>query len=188
MVACDYDEIDLRIIKSFSEDCRKSTTQVAKEAGISRPTAISRIKSLAANQLLDFGAKVNVAKMGFRLAILTLESDKAEEDKNLINKLSICPRVLQLIQIVGKPSYTAIVVAENADTLLSAIECLRSVMNARIVSWQRAKPVLGESFNLKILLEKCEFTPCGKKCGLCASYKESACLGCPATEEYRGPL
>jgi DNA-binding Lrp family transcriptional regulator len=187
-VSREFDEIDLRIIKSLSEDCRKSTTQVAKEAGISRPTAIARIKGLAGKHLLDFGAKVNVAKMEFRLAMLTLESDGVEEDRSLVNKLAVCPRVLQLTQTVGKPEYTAIVVAEDADTLLSAIECLRSVMGARIVAWQRIKPVLGESFNLKVLLEKCEFTPCGKKCGLCTSYKDSECLGCPATEEYRGPL
>ncbi len=187
-MSLDFDEIDLRIMKSLSQDCRKSTTQVAKEAGISRPTAIARIKGLAAKHLLDFGAKVNVTKMGFKLAMLSLESGNAEENQNFVKKLSVCPRVLQLTQTVGKPEYTAIVVAEDSDTLLSAIECLRSVMGARIVAWQRVKPVLGESFDLKILLEKCEFTPCGKKCGLCASYKESECLGCPATEEYRGPL
>lgn len=185
---CKFDEIDVRIMKSLSEDCRKSTTQVAKEAGISRPTAIARIRRLSESNILDFGAKVNLTEMGFKLAMLTLESATAEDDKKLVNKLAVCPRVIQLVQIIGRREYTALVCAENADTLLSAIECLRDVLDAKISFWQRVKPVLGKSFNLQIFLEKCEFTPCGKKCKVCAQYTESACVGCPATREYKGPL
>jgi len=187
-MSCRFDEVDVRIMKSLSEDCRKSTTQVAKEAGISRPTAIARIKELASNHLLDFGARVNVTKMGLKLAILNLKTDTPNDDKDLIRRLDACPRILQLVQNVGKPEYIAFVGAEDADTLLSAIDCVKSVLNARIDSWQRVRPILGESFNMKIFLEKCEFAPCGKKCGICPSYEESACVGCPATREYKGPL
>jgi DNA-binding Lrp family transcriptional regulator len=187
-LSCKFDDVDIKIMKSLSEDCRKSTTRVAKEAGISRPTAIARIKQLANNQLIDFGAKVNVTKLGFKLAILKLEIDTAKKEGSILHGLESCPRVLQLIQTVGKPEYTALVCAEDADTMLSVIECLKSVLNARINSWQRVNPLLGESFNLRIFLEKCEFTPCGKKCGICASYKESVCVACPAVKEYKGPL
>jgi DNA-binding Lrp family transcriptional regulator len=183
-----FDEIDLRIMKSLSDDCRKSTTRIAKEAGISRPTAIARMKSLAENQLIDFGAKVNVINMGFKIALLNLETDTAEAKQEIFSKLKACPRVLQLIQAIEKPCYVALVSAENAETLLSTVECLRGVLNARIVSWQRAKPIIGESFNLKILLEKCDLTPCGKKCGNCSNYQELECVGCPATKTYKGPL
>jgi DNA-binding Lrp family transcriptional regulator len=175
-------------MKSLSEDCRKSTTQIAKEAGISRPTAIARIRQLADNRLVDFGAKINVAKLGFKLALLTFEIDNSRKEESTIEKLGSCPRVLQLIQTVGKSECEALVCAEDADTMLSAIECLESVLNIKVNSWQRVSPILGESFNLRIFLEKCEFTPCGKKCGICASYKESACVGCPAVKEYKGSL
>jgi Lrp/AsnC family leucine-responsive transcriptional regulator len=187
-VSCKVDETDLKIIKSLSEDCRKSTTQIAKEAGISRPTAIARIRRLAENNLVDFGAKFNVARIGFKLALLTLETDNVEDKQNTVTKLAACPRVLQLFQTIEKPSYTALVCAENAETLLSAIDCLRSVLSARITSWHRVKPIIGDTFNLKIFLEKCELTPCGKKCGICSSYQESECVGCPATTDYKGPL
>ena len=183
-----FDEIDLKIIKSLSIDCRKSTTQIAKEAGISRPTAIARLKNLGQNQLVDFGAKVNVINMGFKMALLNLEADTIEAKKEILSKLEACPRVLQLIQTIEKPCYVALVSAENAETLLSTIECLRDVLSARIVTWQRAKPIIGESFDLKILLEKCDLTPCGKKCGICSNYQELECVGCPATKNYKGPL
>jgi DNA-binding Lrp family transcriptional regulator len=183
-----FDEIDLRIMKSLSDDCRKSTTQIAKEAGISRPTAIARLKNLVENQLVDFGAKVNVINMGFKMALLNLEADTIEAKREILSKLEACPRVLQLIQTIEKPCYVALVSAENAETLLSTIECLRDVLSARIVAWQRAKPIIGESFDLKILLEKCDLTPCGKKCGICSNYQELECVGCPATKNYKGPL
>jgi len=187
-VSCKLDEIDLKIIKSLSEDCRKSTTQIAKEAGISRPTAIARIRRLAENNLVDFGAKVYVARIGLKLVLLTLETDNVEDKQDIVTKLEACPRVLQLVQAIEKPNYTALVCAENAETLLSAIDCLKSVLSARITSWHRVKPIIGDTYNLKIFLEKCELTPCGKKCGICSSYQESECVGCPATTDYKGPL
>jgi Lrp/AsnC family leucine-responsive transcriptional regulator len=183
-----FDDVDVRIIRSLSEDCRKSTTQIAKEAGISRPTAIVRIRKLAEKRIVDFGAKVNITSMGFKMALVSLETDSIEERQRNVTILEACPRVLQLVQAIEKPSYTALVCAENSETLLSAIECLRGVLSARITSWQRVKPIIGDAFNLKIFLEKCEMTPCGKKCGICSSYQESECVGCPATRNYRGPL
>ena len=183
-----FDDIDVRIMRALSEDCRKSTTQVAKEAGVSRPTAIARMRNLIDNRLIDFGARVNVARLGFKLALLTLQSDTVERQEEIVKKLAACPRVLQLIQSIDKPNYTAVVCAENAETLFSAIECLRGILSARITSWERIKPIVGEAFNLKIFLEKCKLTPCGKKCGICPSYQESECVGCPTTTDYKGPL
>ena len=78
--SCKFDQLDLRIIKALSEDCRKSITQVAKETGISRPTAIARINTLAQRNLLDFSAKVNLNEMGLKLATLTLEIETVEEE------------------------------------------------------------------------------------------------------------
>jgi DNA-binding transcriptional regulator LsrR (DeoR family) len=39
------------------EDVRKSTTQIAKEAGISRLTAIARIENLAEEGIVDLRAR-----------------------------------------------------------------------------------------------------------------------------------
>lgn len=181
------DDIDLRIIKSLSDDCRKSTTQIAKEAGISRPTAIARMSELAKRKIVDFGAKINIEKLGFKLALITLETDETQKRQDIVDKLAVCPRVLQLVQAIAKPECTALVCAETCETLLSSIECIRNVLSARIVSWQNVKPIIGEAFDLKIFLEKCELTPCGKKCAVCVSYTESDCVGCPATTDYKVP-
>jgi Lrp/AsnC family leucine-responsive transcriptional regulator len=183
------DNLDLEILKALSENARKTMAQIAKEVGISRPTAMARLKTLNDKQIVDFNTRVNVRKLGLKLALITFENDNAETQQqlpDLITRLKACPRILQLVQGIDKPTYTALICAENAETLLSSIECIRSVLNAKIVTWQRIKPIIGETFDLKLFLEKCELTPCGKKCGLCSDYQESECIGCPATTEYKG--
>jgi DNA-binding Lrp family transcriptional regulator len=182
------DALDLKIINSLSQDCRKTTTQIAIEAGTSRPTVIARMNSLAKRKIVDFGAKINVAKLGFKIASVHFETEKTEDAQNIIDKLSACPRLLQLFQEVGKNTFTAIVFAENADTIISAIDCFKIALNATITSWERIIYHTGGSFGLKIIIEKCEKTPCGKECGMCLSFQQSECTGCPATKDYKGPI
>lgn len=182
------DDIDLKIMKPLCEDSRKSTTQIAKEAGTSRPTAIARIKHLSENRIIDFGAKLNLTKLGLKLATVNFEIDKAEESQQLIDKLKLCPRVIQLIQSVGKLNYSALIYAEDAETFLSTIDCLESLLDIKLTSFQRVLPLIGESFSIKIQLEKCAKAPCGKECGICLSYQHVECAGCPATKEYKGPI
>jgi len=182
------DELDLKFIKSLSGDCRKSITQIAREVGTSRPTAIARINSLAESKIVDFGAKINIAKLGFKLISVHFELEKEEEAENILSKLLTCPRLLQLFQEVGKNRYNAVMFAENAETMISAVECLRTELNVNITSWERIICLRGHSFSLKISLDKCEKTPCGQECGTCISFQQSECLGCPSTKDYKGPL
>jgi DNA-binding Lrp family transcriptional regulator len=182
------DALDVKIMKSLSEDCRKSTTQIAKESGTSRPTTIARIKQLSENHIIDFGAKINLTELGLKLASIHFETKLTETSQQIADKLKLCPRVIQLIQLAGKPNFTALIYVEDAETLLSSIDCLESYLGLKITSYQRVLPLIGESFSLKISLEKCEKTPCGKECGLCLAYQQVECAGCPATKEYRGPI
>jgi DNA-binding Lrp family transcriptional regulator len=182
------DALDVKIMKSLSEDCRKSTTQIAKEAGTSRPTAIARISQLSENQIIDFGAKINLPKLGLKLASIHFETDVSEGAEQITEKLKRCPRIVQLFQLTGKPNYTALIYVEDAETLLSGIECLESYLGLKITSYQRIVPLIGESFNLNITLEKCSKTLCGKECSLCLAYQQVECAGCPSTKEYKGPI
>ena len=181
-----HHKLDTKIMKSLSEDARKSTTQIAKEAKTSRPTTIARIKRLSENQIMDFGAKINISKIGLKLASIHFQTD--EPTVLISNKLKTCPRVLQLIQLTGKPNYTALIYIEDAETLMSSIECLESLLGAKAISYQRIVPLIGESFNLKILTEKLDKTPCGKECGVCLNYQQNECTGCPSTKAYKGPI
>jgi len=182
------DELDLKILKALSEDCRKSTTSIAKEVGASRPTVIARMKRLTQSQIVDFGAKINITKIGFKLAAIHFEADKGQSTEEVVKMLKKCPRVIQLIQITGRPTYNALIYVEDAETLLSSIDCLSSILDLKVSSYQRVQPLIGESFTIEIELEKCDKTPCGKECAVCLSYKQNECVGCPSTKEYKGPI
>ncbi len=182
------DELDLKILKALIEDCRKSTTKIASEAHTTRPTAIARINHLTEHEIVDFGAKINVTKLGLKLATIHFEANKGQSTEEILNTLKKCPRIVQLIQLTGKPVFTALMVFEDANTLLSSIDCLSSTLNVNIVSYQRILPLIGESYGIKINLEKHEINPCGNDCRLCLSYQQNECVGCPSSNSYKGQI
>ena len=183
------DKVDLRIIDSLIKDARKTITQIAKDAGISRPTAINRLKKLRESSSVILGARVNVTKLGFKLALVALKTKTVDAREKPEKNLAICPRVLMLIQSSGNPNYLALLYSENTETLLSVIECFKSFAGVDVVSWHRSKPpILPETLDLKVFPTKYELAPCGKKCGECSCYQNLECLGCPAVIEYKGPL
>jgi Lrp/AsnC family transcriptional regulator, leucine-responsive regulatory protein len=181
------DELDLKIIRSLSEDCTKPVTKIAKEVKSSRPTVIARLSYLRKEKIIDCSAKINIAKLGLKLASIHFETKDPESEEQLITTISKCPRLLQLFQISGKSTFLALVYTENAETLLSTIECLATVINAKIISFQRIIPLLDQTFHLKVI-EKGDVTPCGKECGLCIAYKQNECYGCPSSTTYKGTL
>lgn len=183
------DEVDLRIINSLAKDARKTVTLIAKEAGISRPTAISRLNKLGKNNVVRLGACVNVLELGFKLALMALMTKSTKARQKLETKLVLCPRVLMLMQTDGNPEYLALIYSENTETLVSVVECVKDISDTEMIWWHRSKlPLLPEAFDLKIFPKKHELAPCGKKCGECSSYQNQECLGCPAVKEYKGPL
>jgi len=183
-----FDEIDLRILDSIQKDTRKSVTKIARETGVSRPTVISRLGKLVENKLVDFNIEMDIMALGFKLALITLEINDSADKQKIESRIIQCPRVLQLLDFVDKPGCSLLVYAENTETLLSAVECFKSIVGDANLSWQRVKQNRGEKIPIKIFSTKCEITPCGKKCGMCSSYVQQECLGCPATKEYKGPL
>ena len=182
------DELDLRILKSLTEDSRKSTTQIAKEAQTTRPTAIARINRLEEEKIIDFGPKIRATNIGLKFATLHFESQEGQSTEEIVNMLSKCPRIVQLIQLTGKPTYTDLILIDNAETLLSTIDCMSSTLKIKVNAYQRVLPLIGDSFNVKIDLEKKESTPCGKDCQLCLAYQQNECVGCPSSTKYKGQI
>ena len=182
------DSLDLKIIKSLTEDCRKSTTQIAKEVGTTRPTAIARINRLIQEQIIDCAAKIKPSSLGLKLASVHLMAQKDQTSEQIVATLKKCPRVVQLIQLTGQPNYTAIVLVEDAETLLSSLECMSTILKLKVVSYQRILPLIGDSFSFRVSSEKQDLTPCGKDCSLCLCYQQGECVGCPSSKQYKGPL
>jgi len=188
-LSCELDKVDLRIINSLVKDARRTITEIARDAKISRPTAINRLKNLRESNIVSLGARININQLGFKLALVALKSKNAVAKQKPETNLAICPRVLLLLQTSGNPDYLALLYGENMETLVSVIECFKSFSEISVVSWHRSKPpLLPGTFDLKVFPAKYEIAPCGKKCGDCSFYQNTECLGCPAVTEYKGPL
>jgi len=182
------DKLDAKIINALSINSRKTITQIAKEVQSTRPTVIARMKQLSKKQIIDSKAKVNLKNLGLKFAAIHFRVEKARDTKQVIEKLKLCPRVIQFVQVAGKSSCVALIYVEDAETLLSTIDCIESLLGFKVTSYQRVLPLIGESFNINISLEKCEKAPCGKDCGLCLAYQQNECKGCPTTIKYKGPI
>jgi len=183
------DKVDLRIMHSLAQDARKAITQLSVDAGISRPTAINRLKKLRENGILSVHATVNITKLGFKLALVTFRTKSNNAGQEPRTGLAVCPRVLLLVQKSGDRDCSALLYSENTETLLSVVECVKSVSGVELTSWHRlSPPLLPEAFELKLFPHKGKLTPCGKKCGVCSNYQNQECLGCPAVVEYKGPF
>lgn len=62
----DYDDIDIKILKSLSKNARKSSVEISKEINVPQTTVISRIRKLEKNKIiLSYRTEINGNKFGF---------------------------------------------------------------------------------------------------------------------------
>ena len=182
------DKVDLKIIRSLIQDGRKPVTQLAKEVGVSRPTAINRLKKLISENILSINAGVNIGKLGFRMACLTLEVKGVDNRQQFEKFLMNCPRVLTSFRLSGKSNLLITLFGENPETLMSTIESFRDFLGVNIIDVNHSEPSVSETFSLQVFPEKSDISPCGKKCSDCFRYQNDKCLGCPVVTEYLGSL
>lgn len=183
------DKVDLKIIRSLQNDARCSITEIAKDAGISRPTAMKRLERLIKDNDINVDASINIQKLGFRVGCVGLEVKGAEARNKVEEVLLNCPRVLMLLCPFEKISFSAYIFGEDQETLRSTIYSLAELANTNIAYVNYSDPPLHpKAFPINTYLKRGNTTPCGRKCGECYSYTQGICVGCPTVIEYKGPL
>jgi len=93
----DLDEIDLKIIKAFSEEGRKSFVNIAKETGLTPVGVKNRVEKLIEKELIDFHALLNVEKVYSLSASISIEASN-KGVKELVKKFENCPLVYNLVK------------------------------------------------------------------------------------------
>jgi Lrp/AsnC family leucine-responsive transcriptional regulator len=183
------DKVDLKLINSLKNNARSSITELAKEAGISRPTAMKRLETMLKEGTLGIEAGLNLKKLGFQIGCVGLEVIGAAARRELQNFLQICPRVLLVFCPFEKVNFSVYVYGEDQETLRSVIYSLNEFPNTSIAYVNYSDPPLNPAtLPVPIHVNKGSETPCGKVCSTCISYIEELCLGCPAVVDYKGPL
>jgi len=188
------DKIDWKLIKQLRSNGRKTYKELGDAIGFTSLGAKKRIAKLLNKNLIHISALVNTDALNLRLALILLEIESAETMRNIIDRYSKCPRVINFFTTMGGYNLIALVMAEDQATLESESmeKCaLRSGEGIRRSEFYLIGRVHHYPFlplKTDTLKEKGNITPCGVQCKDCPSFQDKKCVGCPALSYYRGPL
>ena len=121
MSAYPLDHISRRILQLLSADGRASYQAIADEIGLSRPSAMERVKRLEeSGYILGYQARLDRAKAGFPVtafvAVRYPASDNAGDEAQL-DALEANPHVLECHHVAGDDCYVLKVAAPSIESL-----------------------------------------------------------------------
>ena len=188
------DAIDWKLILQLQSDGRKTFKELGETIGFTSLGAKKRVDKLLKKGIIHISALVNTDALDLRLALILLEIENAETMRNIIDRYSKCPRVINFFTTMGGYNLIALVMAEDQATLES--ECmekcaLRSgegIRRSEVYLIGRVHHYTFLPLKADALSEKGDTTPCGVQCRGCPSFQDQNCVGCPALSYYRGPL
>ncbi len=188
------DKIDIQIISKLQQDGRADLKELAEITGYTSMGVKKRLENLQKRGVIRVAALLNVELLGLFAAILLLEMENGEAVNNLLQRFKDCPRVVRLLNTLGSYNVVAFLVAEDRNTLESICleKCsLRGVKGIRRsellpvgdIHYSPFMPVRQHLSHLNM-----KNSPCNVDCESCRSYQENKCVGCPATQYYRGTI
>lgn len=186
------DEKDRKIISILQKSGKATLSEIAEEIGMSAMGVKKRIDKLEKENLIKSSVSLNVEKLEVLTAILVMEVESAEALNDILEKFKDCPRIIKFFVTTGGYNLFALIWAEDLHSLESVTleKCsLRAQPGIRRYEVFPIQEMHYDPFiEIKVVADKLDATPCGVDCGSCSRYKAEKCLGCPATEFYRGKL
>ena len=113
------DKIDRKILSNLQQDGRMSNVDLAKEAGISAPPCLRRVRALEdAGYLLGYHAKLDPAAMGYSVLVFAqvrLVSHAENDLKQFESLVRSWPMVRECHMLAGETDFLLKIVAESWD-------------------------------------------------------------------------
>ncbi|MBO3797266.1 MAG: AsnC family transcriptional regulator [Thermoproteota archaeon] len=188
------DEVDRKLISQLQVDGRTTLEKLGRITGYTSMGVKKRLEKLLEENAIKVSAQMNLKHFNMRLAIVLIETDGVETTQRLLKRLEECPRIIYIFTMIGGYNVMALIAAENQGTLesISMGKCsLRSGRGIRRSEFYQIKDIgYSPLMPLRIGLTHrgLKEAPCGVNCNSCNRYKYEECVGCPATEYYRGNL
>jgi Lrp/AsnC family leucine-responsive transcriptional regulator len=188
------DTVNRKIVSQLQQDGRATLEELSKTVGLTSMGVKKRLQKLLNSDSLKVSAMLNPFSFKLFPAIVLLEMESAEAMQNLLNRFKDCPRVVQIFKTMGGYNLIGLVIAEDQNTLesISVEKCsLRSSSGIRRSEFYPIGDIYFSPFlpvREHLTHKERTATPCNVKCGPCTRYKEKKCVGCPATNHYRGTL
>ena len=181
------DNKDKMIISMYATDPDVSQEEIARAINLSQPSVAIRIKKLKESGALETQTGINPLKMGLYMAKVDISSNNPSE---ILNMFKNCPYFANGFSISGTNNLCLFFISENISTL-------EAIVNGHL---RPNKSVSTVDFNIVINSERNYVVPTilttniSKKppcwilnnCRDCPSFKDTKCMGCPATGEYQG--
>ncbi|MBP1912814.1 Lrp/AsnC family transcriptional regulator [Thermococcus stetteri] len=182
------DERDVRIYRILRENGRAKLSFIARELGISHPSARERLERLERKGDLKVQALLNIRKRNFVSAVVNLRVKSMDEAERLADVFARCPRTVFVATTTGKYNLNIVLIAENYSALEATIEnTIRPLEQVREMDVSLgSSPAYPEFVDFKLDPVR-KVAPCGKVCTECYLYGKK-CRGCPATVYFKNSL
>ncbi|MBU0757040.1 MAG: Lrp/AsnC family transcriptional regulator [Nanoarchaeota archaeon] len=122
------DEINYRILKSLSEDARKSIIEISNSVGISSKNVIHRIKKLEENGIIiAYKTAFNLPLLGYHYfhIFLNLKDSSYEFEKKVYNYLAQHKYIFYISQALGKADFEFEIALKSHNELFDFMKELR---------------------------------------------------------------
>jgi Lrp/AsnC family leucine-responsive transcriptional regulator len=181
------DPKDLKIVSILSGDPDISQQEIAKQVNLSQPAVGMRIKKLKEHGVVSEQFGLDLHKAGIYLEKIDLI---AKNIKDILKKFESCPLLFNGLITSGKNNLCLLLTAEDLSSLQSIIT--RHLKNNPDVERVEESIVITTSkrilYPIDYIDKGTSERPCRSSCTTCSFYRSQDCLGCPATESYRGNI
>ena len=110
------DQKDKKILKELENNCRQSSTQIAKKVGLSKDAVNYRIKNLEKEKIINgYYAVLNITKLGFITykLMITFQNTNINIEKGIISYLQKSPHVGWLVSCDGNYNLMVVTWVKN---------------------------------------------------------------------------
>lgn len=149
------DQIDKKILKNLQDSGRMTNVNLAKNAGISAPPCLRRVKALEEHGLIkSYHAKLDNASLGYSLTafvLIKLKSQAEEDLKSFEERCEEIARVREVHMLTGDVDFILRVVAKDWDnyqqflserlTTLENIESVKTLPLLRSIKDMTGVPI-----------------------------------------------
>ena len=188
------DEVDKKIAAQLQVNGRTTLNELSKTIGYTSMGTKKRLEKLIKKGTIKISALLNPTALGLHPAIVMLEMENAQAMQNLLDRFKDCPRVIQIFKTVGGFNLIALVLAENRETLesISIEKC--SMRSGPGIRRSEFYPISDTYFTPYLQIREnlahkgTAVAPCSVDCDPCIRYELQKCVGCPATNKYKGTL
>lgn len=165
----DLDGIDLKIIKTLSQDGKKSFVEIAKETGLTPVGAKNRVEKLIEKDILKIQGLLNIKKFYSVTATIGIEAPPDVVSK-LIRRFENCPLIYNLVKISsGHHNLIIDIVASDLERINDFItKQIRSESGIRYIEVDLGElPIVPKGHLVSNFSDKSKKCLCERRCNEC---------------------